>query len=111
MQVNDMLPLSFGYSTGYKSDIDPRINNEFAAAAFRFGHSLVYSAIPQRDSSNSGKGDIDLKSVFDETRNLNEPTFVDDTIRGIVGDRMPAMDAEFAEDILHNLFENDLDLP
>ena len=41
METFGMFPLSAGFSTDYDDSFDPRINNEFAAAAFRFGHSLV----------------------------------------------------------------------
>ena len=41
METFGMFPLSNGFSTDYDDSFDPRINNEFAAAAFRFGHSLV----------------------------------------------------------------------
>ena len=34
-------PLSKGYSDVYLDAIDPRVTNEFATAAFRFGHSLI----------------------------------------------------------------------
>ena len=32
---NGLLPLSEGFSTAYRDDVDPRVTNEFAAAAFR----------------------------------------------------------------------------
>ena len=38
LQLN---PLSSGYSNRYSEDLDPRINNEFATAAFRFVSSLL----------------------------------------------------------------------
>ena len=34
-------PLSSGYSNAYLDSFDPRVTNEFATAAFRFGHSLI----------------------------------------------------------------------
>ena len=35
-------PLSKGYSEVYFDKLfDPRVTNEFASAAFRFGHSLI----------------------------------------------------------------------
>ena len=36
-----LYPIDQGYSRQYRTDFDPRITNAFAAAAFRFGHSLI----------------------------------------------------------------------
>lgn len=43
--------LGSGYRNSYSPSIDPRMANEFATAAFRFGHSLVqgiYKSVPSR---------------------------------------------------------------
>ena len=37
----DILPLRHGHSKKYSAKINPTILNSFAAAAFRFGHTLV----------------------------------------------------------------------
>ncbi len=41
MATLNLFPLSAGYSRDYDPSVDPRINNEFAAAGMRFGHSLI----------------------------------------------------------------------
>ena len=41
MNAYHIWPLSQGYSNVYLDTFDPRVTNEFAAAAFRFGHSLI----------------------------------------------------------------------
>ena len=68
MEKFEMLPLSFGYSTRYRPVPDPRITNEFAVAAFRFGHTLIFDEVPQRDFKNKDKRGIDLETRFDDAR-------------------------------------------
>ena len=41
MKEKALLPIPNGYTRTYKNNIDSRITNEFAAAAFRFGHGTI----------------------------------------------------------------------
>lgn len=41
MQQLGLLPLQRGFSQDYDSNLNPTIFNEFAGAAFRFGHTLI----------------------------------------------------------------------
>ena len=45
LEIFELQLLPQGYYPGYNSTINPTIANAFAAAAFRFGHSLVKSGI------------------------------------------------------------------
>ena len=41
MQTFGLYPLTEGFSNDYRTDIDPRITNEFATAGLRMGHSII----------------------------------------------------------------------
>lgn len=47
----DLELLSTGYYEGYDSKINPTIANSFAAAAYRFGHSLIPSTILRSEAN------------------------------------------------------------
>ena len=70
MATYGLFPLGSGYSNDYDTSFDPRITNEFAAAAFRFGHSLipdVFKRVPQSGTVGGQQGRtaaLSMKDVF-----------------------------------------------
>ena len=104
METFGMFPLSRGYSTDYDDSFDPRINNEFAAAAFRFGHSLVTGDIvikPLRSTSSR----IPLRDVFFKPIPFNTSDTFDGLVRGLVEEETRAWDSSFVADLRNHLFE------
>ena len=65
-------PLSQGYSDQYLDSFDSRVTNEFAAAAFRFGHSLIpsaFSSVAPSDVNKLGRSAapskfLSMKDIF-----------------------------------------------
>lgn len=52
MRIFDLEPLDEGYYKGHDQSVNPGIANAFAAAAFRFGHSLVQQSFVRYDKNH-----------------------------------------------------------
>jgi len=107
MRSFNLQPSTSGYSLDYDPLFDPRINNEFATAAFRFAHSMVTPNIPGRDSRGNNNTRLDLRNVFDNSVFLQQRGFIEDTVRGQSQDIAPALDGSFVDDIVNHLFEDE----
>lgn len=109
MKTIDLFPLSegSGYKLDYDQNLDPRITNEFAGAAFRFGHSMVKSALAQTNNLGRSLGEVDLRSTFFRPTMLQDQGFIEDTIRGATRSPAAARDGIFSENIVNHLFQED----
>ena len=102
-------PLSKGYSTEYRDNFDPRITNEFAAAAFRFGHSLIPSFFERVQRTRTGRTftqKMQMKDVFFKPNDLKKQfSLIDDLMKGLTTQEGESWDNGFVPDITDHLFE------
>ena len=104
MKSFGLLTLSSGYSTDYSDSFDPRINNEFASAAFRFGHSLITGDFAMKPTKGS-QGSFSLREMFFNPMDMNSSDTFDGLVRGLTEEETRAWDSNFVEDIRNHLFE------
>merc|ERR1712241_862601 len=111
MTTFDLFPQTSGYTNSYNERLDPRITNEFASAAFRFGHSMMPKQVPSRDRNRRTNRNIELHQIFDNVSMFeSENDLMDDLIRGQSGEPAAAWDPALNEDLVNRLFDEELDL-
>ena len=105
MNSSGLFPRESGFSVDFSDDFDPRINNEFAAAAFRFGHSMVqktFSSISKQQSETV----LEMKDQFFKPASLKKIGFFDGLVHGIIEQGSQLWDSSFVEDLRNHLFES-----
>lgn len=102
----DLLLRDTGYSQDYDSKCSAQTLNEFSAAAFRMGHSLIRAVFPLLDKNYKQIGRIQLrKAFFNSQRILTEPQFIDSIMRGVVTMSIENFDNSVSEELTNHLFE------
>jgi len=105
MKSYGLFPRESGFSTDYSDNFDPRINNEFAAAAFRFGHSMVpktFSSVSRQRSETV----LQMKDQFFKPSSMKNVGFLDGLVRGMTEQGSQLWDNSFVEDLRNHLFES-----
>jgi Animal haem peroxidase len=88
---------------GYDSGADPRITEEFATSAYRFGHSIVSGTEAKDDNQGNELASQSLANAFFDTPDqVHANGGVDGLLRGILSDETQANDV-YAVDELRNL--------
>ncbi|CAB4055353.1 PXDN [Lepeophtheirus salmonis] len=93
-----------GYSSDYESTCNPGIFNEFATAAFRFGHSLIRPMLTRMSADwKEKKKHIRLRDGFFNPDMLYQETMIDEVIRGLVATPMENQDQFISGEITNHL--------
>jgi len=106
----EFLPLLLGGSglkpyRGYKADVDPTISNEFATAAYRFGHSLLSPTLLRLDANleEIEAGSLSLAGSFFQPQEVTEHG-IDVILRGLATQRAQELDEMIVDDVRNFLF-------
>lgn len=104
---DEFLPLLLGSATpgdyqGFDPGVDPRISQDFAGAAYRFGHSIVSDEITAFDNEGNVTSAQSLGESFFEPGSKFASTGADGLLRHLMSDPSNKMDAHIV-DGLRNL--------
>ena len=110
----DFLPIVIGEDliTGYllknpptyDPHIDPTLPNEFATAAFRFGHSLVQNVLDIRRNTSHVEHE-ELVSLFFQPFDAYSSGNLDGYVRGLCSQAQQSSDRHFSHMLTNRLFE------
>jgi hypothetical protein len=85
---------------GYDASVDPRITEEFAGAAFRFGHSIVSGDIEKINEHGQLLSEDSLKDTFFQLpADFAAHTGADALLRALSSDESRAMDGRIIDDL------------
>ncbi|MDY7095262.1 MAG: peroxidase family protein [Acidobacteriota bacterium] len=108
---NEFLPLLLGpdalppYS-GYRPDLDARISNLFATAAYRFGHSALSPVIRRLDAQGEEiqEGHLPLRDAFFAPHRIADEGGIEPILRGLASQACQVPDPMVVDDLRNFLF-------
>ncbi|XP_060521875.1 chorion peroxidase-like isoform X1 [Cylas formicarius] len=99
--------LDDGFYVNYDPNCSPDTYTEFAAAAYRIGHSLLRARVPMLDNNFTNVDPpLLLRDSFFQTDRLFAPNIIDDIARGISSTPMEDLDRFVTNEVTNHLFEN-----
>lgn len=107
MKKHGLLPKSRGYFDKYNASIDASISNEFAAAAFRFAHTLIPGLVKTLSSDSSDPEYIQMHKMLFNPFQLYQSGQLDSAIKGAMNTSIEASDSYFTDELKSHLFERD----
>ena len=106
----EFLPILLGRDAlpdykGYQPDVDASIANEFAAAAYRMGHTMLSSQLLRLDASGeeAAEGNLSLSDAFFNPTHI-EQHGIDTVLRGLAGQVCQELDEQLVDDVRNLLF-------
>merc|ERR1712066_1148973 len=103
-KIYETLQLDPNADSNYEPEVDPSIFNAFAAAAFRFGHSMIQDFFMNVAATTATRSQFRLKDNFFNTT-LYEAD-CDAVLNGLQFEQAQTMDANVVPDLTVGLFQN-----
>ena len=106
LEIFELKLMPTGFYNGYNDTVNPTISNSFAAAAFRFGHSLVKNTISRCSKQFSEVPFfIKLHKELNNPSNLHNFGSVDRLMFGLIHQKIARRDEFIASELTNHLFQ------
>jgi len=107
----EFLPILLGPNelksyTGYKSDVNPGISNEFSTAAYRLGHSLLSPVLLrlEKNGKPTPEGHLPLREAFFSPSRITNEGGIEPLLRGLAANQAQEIDNFIIDDVRNFLF-------
>lgn len=108
---NEFLPALLGEKAipeyrGYDSQVDPTISNEFAAAAYRLGHTMIENKIWRSEVNGEEvpEKDLEIKDAYFAPEKLRQAGGLEPILRGTADFRQEEIDHKIVKGLRNFLF-------
>ncbi|KAL5282648.1 HPX5 family protein [Megaselia abdita] len=96
-----------GYWNGYDSKVNPGIIDAFAGAAFRFGHSLLPTAVERWSKAHKFIASKRLSDLIRRPYDLYRAGVLDEYFMGLMNQVAQAMDDSITQEVTNHLFKKE----
>ncbi|CAH0563490.1 unnamed protein product [Brassicogethes aeneus] len=101
MEKFELLPKKKGYFEGYNDTVDASIANSFAAAAFRFAHSIIPGLMKLLANDTSSPEYVATHKMLFDPFKLFESEYLDKTLNGAMNTTIEATDSYFTKEVCY----------
>lgn len=108
---HEFLPVLLGLNAlkpyvGYDSAVNPGISNEFSAAAFRVGHSMLSSELVRlrKNGTPIPEGNLALRDAFFSPWRITNERGIEPLLRGLASNSAQEVDTYIIDDVRNFLF-------